>query len=81
MAASMEQNYFTFQISNPYDKNHVSAKGTGFGLGAVQRRLYLLYARNDLLIIEKENEDEGETGQFLVKLKLPMSVSQTNELE
>ena len=37
-------------VSNPFDSetsNH--GKGTGFGLSSIQRRLYLIYGRNDLL--------------------------------
>lgn len=37
-------------VRNPFDPETSSPKqGTGFGLSSVQRRLYLLYARNDLL--------------------------------
>jgi sensor histidine kinase YesM len=37
-------------VTNPFDSetsNH--GKGTGFGLSSIQRRLYLIYGRNDLL--------------------------------
>ena len=42
---------------NPYDAETASAKkGTGFGLSSIQRRLYLLFGRNDLLkIFEEQN--------------------------
>ena len=45
------------KVSNPFDPETSSPKqGTGFGLKSVQRRLYLLFARNDLLVTEaKEN--------------------------
>ncbi len=45
------------KVSNPFDPETSSPKqGTGFGLKSVQRRLYLLFARHDLLVIEaKEN--------------------------
>lgn len=37
-------------ISNPYDEETaVSTQGTGFGLASIHRRLYLLFARHDLL--------------------------------
>lgn len=37
-------------IENPFDpETSQPRKGTGFGLNSVQRRLYLLYARNDLM--------------------------------
>ncbi len=45
------------KVSNPFDPETSSPRqGTGFGLKSVQRRLYLLFARNDLLTTEtKEN--------------------------
>jgi sensor histidine kinase YesM len=44
-------------VSNPFDPETSSPKqGTGFGLKSVQRRLYLLFARHDLLATDtKEN--------------------------
>lgn len=54
------------EISNPFDA-HVTtnAQGTGFGLASVQRRLYLLYARNDLV------ETKIEQQLFKAKLTIP----------
>ncbi|MFT4062729.1 MAG: histidine kinase [Edaphocola sp.] len=49
ISGTMEGQMFHFTITNPYDADAVSPKGTGFGLQSVQRRLYLLFARNDLL--------------------------------
>ena len=41
------------QVVNPFDPETSSPKqGTGFGLQSVERRLYLLFARNDLLNTE-----------------------------
>ncbi len=41
-------------IENPFDAETAQPlKGTGFGLASIQRRLYLLFARNDLLKIGK----------------------------
>lgn len=38
------------EVENPFDPDtSTAAKGTGFGLEAVKRRLYLLFARRDLL--------------------------------
>lgn len=54
-----------FIITNPYNKTSSTPKGTGFGIKGIQRRLYLLYARNDLLeLISKED-------QFTTILKIP----------
>lgn len=37
-------------VQNPYDaETALPVKGTGFGLASVQRRLFLLFGRNDLL--------------------------------
>ena len=56
-------------IKNPFDatSNHPK-KGTGFGLNAVQRRLYLLFSRNDLLHTSSENNI------FTTTLKIPQPV-------
>lgn len=43
-------------VSNPFDPDTPSRKaGTGFGLSSVQRRLYLLFGRSDLLQIRQDN--------------------------
>ena len=53
-------------VTNPFDPDTAaSQKGTGFGLDAVQRRLYLLYARNDLLKTEKGDNI------FLTQINIP----------
>ncbi|MDP9229073.1 MAG: histidine kinase [Bacteroidota bacterium] len=42
--------YLIINVQNPFDPQTSSSKhGTGFGLSSAQRRLYLLFARNDLL--------------------------------
>jgi sensor histidine kinase YesM len=44
-------------VSNPFDAATAgSVKGTGFGLSSVQRRLFLLFARTDLLQTRVEND-------------------------
>ena len=57
MATSRQQDELIITVSNPFDPETSSPKqGTGFGLKSVQRRLYLLFARSDLLATEaKEN--------------------------
>lgn len=43
-------------VSNPFDPETSSPRqGTGFGLKSVQRRLYLLFGRNDLVITEAKD--------------------------
>jgi hypothetical protein len=42
-------------VENPFDvETTTPPKGTGFGLSSIQRRLYLVYGRNDLLTTETE---------------------------
>lgn len=50
LETTLDGNMLLVQVTNPFniDSNAVN-KGTGFGLTSVQRRLYLLFARNDLL--------------------------------
>lgn len=44
------------QVCNPFDQANTQPRsGAGFGLTSVQRRLYLLYARHDLLTTEKKD--------------------------
>lgn len=44
------QKELVLRVTNPFDPETSSPRrGTGFGLNSVQRRLYLLFARNDLL--------------------------------
>ncbi len=65
--------FLTFRISNPYDATAVSPKGTGFGLESVRRRLYLLFARNDLLSVEKVrcNSNDDDTDYFTASIRIP----------
>src|SRR6185436_6048698 len=53
LATSKQNNELVITVSNPFDPETSSPKqGTGFGLKSVQRRLYLLFARADLLATE-----------------------------
>jgi two-component sensor histidine kinase len=50
LSAKAEDGYLIITVENPFDPSTAQPKqGTGFGLNSVQRRLYLLYARQDLL--------------------------------
>lgn len=54
------------EIKNPFDPvTSSSRQGTGFGLNSVQRRLYLLFSRNDLLTTS-QNENI-----FTTTIKIP----------
>jgi two-component system, LytTR family, sensor kinase len=49
-----EDKYLVIVVENPFDPSTAKPKqGTGFGLNSVQRRLYLLYARQDLLTTQQ----------------------------
>lgn len=60
-----EGNYLVLEIQNPFDPDYVGAEGTGFGLSSVERRLYLLFGRKDLL---QKNANEG---YFTILLQIP----------
>jgi two-component system LytT family sensor kinase len=48
--SSASADFLQIMVQNPFDPGTSSpSQGTGFGLSSVQRRLYLLFARNDLL--------------------------------
>jgi len=50
ISALSVQKDLVIEVTNPFDPETSSPRrGTGFGLNSVQRRLYLLYARGDLL--------------------------------
>ncbi|HKP32868.1 MAG TPA: histidine kinase [Chitinophagaceae bacterium] len=54
--AITENGMLVVTVENPYDPStSLPQKGTGFGLSSVQRRLYLLFARNDLLQISSQD--------------------------
>jgi two-component system LytT family sensor kinase len=62
------ENQLEISIQNPYDPQTATKRtGTGFGLAGVQRRLYLLFARQDLLQTRAENQT------FTATLKIPQT--------
>lgn len=63
--AQYQDNYLVIAVENPFDQETSSLGGTGFGLRSIQRRLYLLFARNDLL----ETHSNGNV--FITTVKLP----------
>jgi sensor histidine kinase YesM len=69
ISAGINDNMLILKVQNPFDPETSSSnKGTGFGLKSVQRRLYLLFGRNDLLSTEtKENI-------FTTVMKIPQHV-------
>ncbi len=64
--AYCKDNYLFIEVQNPFDATTSTAqKGTGFGLSSVQRRLFLLFSRNDLLITKAEGN------LFSTTIKIP----------
>jgi len=62
----MAGNDLIIVVKNPFDPETSSPnKGTGFGLNSVQRRLYLLFSRNDLL------QTQTEKNVFITTVKIP----------
>ena len=69
ITAKGEEKLLSVHIENPYDSETSKPKhGTGFGLNSVQRRLYLLYSRNDLLATQTQKNI------FITSVKIPQSV-------
>ena len=57
LTATKEGNDLKIIVQNPFDPETLQPlKGTGFGLSSIQRRLFLLFARHDLLRTKKEGE-------------------------
>ncbi len=67
--AIVENNLLCISVKNPYDSETLKAnEGLGFGLTSIQRRLQLLYARNDLMFTEKKENI------FTATLKIPQQL-------
>jgi len=65
-ARKVEGNYVRIDVQNPFDpETSRPKKGTGFGLTSIQRRLYLLFARPDLL------ETHIDDNLFTTTVKIP----------
>ncbi|MEO6521130.1 MAG: histidine kinase [Mucilaginibacter sp.] len=70
--AEVSDNYLVLMVQNPYDSQTTRPRaGTGFGLSGVQRRLYLLFARNDLV------ETHAEDNTYTTIIKIPQLVTKT----
>ncbi|MEI6947786.1 histidine kinase [Paraflavisolibacter sp. H34] len=64
--AALENNLLVLTVQNPFDPaTTLPRQGTGFGLSSVQRRLFLLFARNDLF------RTEARDHQFFTTIKIP----------
>ncbi len=64
----LQDNMLYIAVQNPFDNElQQPNKGTGFGLSSIQRRLYLLFARQDLL------ETSTVENIFTTTIKVPQS--------
>jgi LytS/YehU family sensor histidine kinase len=69
LKATQENNYLKIMIQNPFDpETSQPLKGTGFGLSSVQRRLFLLFARHDLLQTQKDGQN------FITTILIPQKI-------
>ena len=67
--AEVNNTELKIKIVNPFDPATAKPKkGNGFGLNSVQRRLYLLYGRNDLL---STNQTDN---LFITTIVIPQTV-------
>ncbi len=65
---SCENQFLIIEVKNPFDADtQQTSKGSGFGLAYLQRRLFLLFSRNDLITTEKTDK------LFIAKLKIPQA--------
>jgi sensor histidine kinase YesM len=66
LKAGCDGQHLTLTVINPFDPETNSAsRGTGFGLSSLQRRLYLLFGRNDLL------QAASSGNQFITTMTIP----------
>jgi len=69
LKATAEDNYLKIVVQNPFDpETSQPLKGTGFGLSSITRRLFLLFARHDLLKTQKDNE------HFITTILIPQTI-------
>lgn len=71
--ARKEGSQLVISVENPFDPATAPAvTGTGFGLKSVERRLYLLFARNDLLTTSVEGH------RYTTIIKIPQQHDESN---
>ncbi|WP_291913418.1 sensor histidine kinase [Chitinophaga sp. CB10] len=70
-----KENMLYLEVQNPFDTElQTPKKGTGFGLSSIRRRLYLLFARQDLL----ETSVDGNIYTTLIKVPQTHDKSSNN---
>lgn len=67
----LENNTLIICVANPFDPKMTASEGTGFGLTSIRRRLYLLFADQNLLQTETQNDN-----LYITTLKIPQKDDQ-----
>jgi two-component system LytT family sensor kinase len=73
VSVKLEGRALVICVANPYDPEMTASKGTGFGLSAIRRRLYLLFADTNLLKTETQNNN-----LYITTLKIPQKDDQND---
>lgn len=74
--ATVKDNDLLVQVKNSFDPERSSSRrGTGFGLQSIQRRLYLLFARTNLL------HSYTEDNIFITELNIPQSTNEQDRTD
>lgn len=73
IVVSVAEGMLSVLVSNPYDAEQQHSEGTGFGLSAIRRRLYLLFADTSLLSTHTANNN-----LYLTTLKIPQKHDQSH---
>ncbi|KIO75527.1 histidine kinase [Pedobacter lusitanus] len=69
VSVKVENEVLTISVCNPYDPDMKATEGTGFGLSAIRRRLYLLFADNTLLQTASTADN-----LYITTLKIPQKL-------
>lgn len=73
ISAWMQDDLLYIQVQNPFDSSLQQPQtGTGFGLTSIRRRLYLLFARHDLL------ETTAKDNVYTTLIKVPQLYDKSN---
>ncbi|MNY51037.1 hypothetical protein D3C86_1865950 [compost metagenome] len=73
MEVKLQHHHLVVTVQNPFDPELKATGGTGFGLTAIRRRLYLLFADERLLRTEATADN-----MFITTLKIPQQNDKNN---
>lgn len=68
ITVNVENGVLVIRVENPFDPEMKATGGTGFGLTAIKRRLYLLFADEQLLYTQATEEN-----LYITTLKIPQT--------